>query len=104
MYAFPEKLIDMVTHHADIISFENNHLIIRDKTRLTKEIIPIYTKCTDFQSIMRQFNYYGFTRDKKKISLCTNRPTDIVFVHPKVKNKEDIKTMLVRIDNKKSDD
>ena len=93
---FPEKLVDMISRHPNIITWKKQCLIIQEEARLTNEILPMYTKCASFQSFIRQLNNYGFTRQPKKHLL----QTDIVYVHPTVVNVEDITTLIRRISNK----
>jgi len=79
--AFPQKLFEMVSRHADVITFENSTLVVLDKARLTTEF-----NYRSFQSFTRQLNYYGFVRDKKR--------ADFAYVHPSAAKVEDLVTLV----------
>jgi hypothetical protein len=86
---FPAKLMEMVSRHADVVTWENNQLVVRDPARLCAELMPRYftvkTGTATFPSFARQLNYYGFSRAKTG--------ADLAYVHPGVVKVEDLATL-----------
>jgi hypothetical protein len=89
---FPAKLFEMVSHHADVITWENCCLVVRDQARLCSELMPRYftvtTETPKFQSFARQLNSYGFARAKTG--------ADLAYVHPGVVKVEDLASLTRR--------
>ena len=83
------RLFEMVSRHADVVTWENGRLVVRDQARLCAELMPRYftvkTGTATFPSFARQLNYYGFSRAKTG--------ADLAYVHPGVVKVEDLATL-----------
>jgi hypothetical protein len=69
---FPKMLLKMLQDaeskdFENIVSWvpgQNNLFRVHDSERFTREIAPLYFKCTQYTSFQRQLNLYGFSRIK----------------------------------------
>jgi hypothetical protein len=70
--SFPRMLLKMLEdaeskHFENIVSWapgKNNLFRVHDSKTFTREIAPLYFKCTQYKSFQRQLNLYGFLRIK----------------------------------------